>query len=153
MEKIDTYVLSRFQKFSDFSQVQWGKNCYWWALIFTHLCGVWNLFLAWYMYHEKQGIFLPMDWVTLCIYLFMAGVKYFELTELQKMSKRDVPQVLKDADDSLRLVELFVGSFAIFIALDPVMGIVFTWACISYFKRCVPRPPQVRTKETVVQPT
>lgn len=141
--RLDTFVQYQFQEFSNYSQYRWGKNCYWWAYIWTHISGAWSLFVAYYIYKEiiSSGEPSILRIAIISVATVLAILKSMQLPELKRMSQSNEPQLKQSHGyDTPPLLDLCIGIVAIFM-LDPLFGLAFTWAMITYFKNCIPLPP------------
>jgi len=148
---IDNWLQNRFQSFSDFSQVNFGKNCYWWACITVSLAGVFVLLAA---YQELQkyltaesGSSGVMSVLFIVVAVLFAVGKFLSLNELKQMAESDNPRKILMAplgvsDFTFRMIELAL-SLPVFLFWDPVSFMFVFLNCSSYLIRCNPKPPTV----------
>ena len=90
---VEDFIQRQFQLLSNYSQMNWGKNCYWWAYLWTHFSGVFSLFVVYYVYLEvvNEGV----NFFRIAIIILAALMAFFRLLELPKlksMSESDQPQ-------------------------------------------------------------
>jgi|GEM_PF-2428643 len=158
IETFDTKVQSLFQWFNDFSQLHFGKNCYWWAYITVSLAGVLLLFAAyeeWQRYMTADSSSTIMSIVFICAAIILAASKFLNLNALKRMSESDQPQILplsmaSEDDLPMRMFELALG-MSVFFHVDIVGFVFLALTCSSYLLRCNPRPPtRINSRQVVV---
>lgn len=137
-------ILYAFQRFSEWTQVQFDKNCYWWAYVSTHVSGILCLVIVVLRFQALDTVppeAASLVWVGIVLMLIIAAFEFFRLPKLKRWSEQSLPQFV------FQPFTRYTGYFFFFAAafelydLRLSTALWFSWACIHFFESCTPLPP------------
>ena len=139
--QLDNFILKGYQRFSEWSQVSWGKNCYWWAHMSCQLSGLLCIVFIGLLF-TNYGPLLEGhsgEWIHVGALLTISLFELAKSSRFKKWSQQDKPQHIR----VLPMVGLvYLVMFLVSVHLLEWNALLpFSWMCIEYFGRCVPLPP------------
>lgn len=157
ISKFDDSVESLYQRFSEWSQVNWGKHCYWWAYICLLMSSAYCLALVMLTFIElgpqvelRERVLetLNREWSN----LFLAGFHLYALPIRMQRIKASMPTPIMPREYS-RALRILIGVAMIlwlcFLDWKDVI-LYFIWASMLYFDTCHPLPPHAQRNRKAV---